>query len=299
MAWLKEKLVVFNSSPSRLTSNLVANFIGQGWVAVMSLAFIPLYIKFLGVESYGLIGLFALLLSLARVLDMGMTPMLGREMARFTSGSRDPQSIRDLLRSIEYLVAGVSSLIIVIVGIAATPIATMWLQSESLAPSVVIQALQIMGFVIGLRFVEGIYRSAIIGLQRQVLFNTINSLMATFRGLGTVGILAFVSPTISAFFIWQGLVSIATLGILAWTTYQALPAGNRSGKFSVPLLRGVGRFAGGMTAFTLSALIFSSIDKVLLSSMLTLSDFGLYSLAVTLAGSLFMLVGPVTNSILS
>ena len=41
--------------------NVVANFLGQGWTAVMNLAFIPVYIKFLGVEAYGLIGLFGLL----------------------------------------------------------------------------------------------------------------------------------------------------------------------------------------------------------------------------------------------
>lgn len=41
--------------------NLIANYLGQSWTALMGLAFIPLYIKYLGIEAYGLIGLFALL----------------------------------------------------------------------------------------------------------------------------------------------------------------------------------------------------------------------------------------------
>ena len=44
-----------------LKRNLIANYLGQGWTALMGLAFIPLYIKYLGIEAYGLIGIFALL----------------------------------------------------------------------------------------------------------------------------------------------------------------------------------------------------------------------------------------------
>ena len=69
----------------------------------MGLAFIPVYIKYLGVEAYGLIGLFAVLQAWLTLLDVGMTPTLGREMARFTGGVISAQQIRDLLRSIEVM----------------------------------------------------------------------------------------------------------------------------------------------------------------------------------------------------
>ena len=120
--------------------------------------------------------------------------------------------------------------------------------------------------------------------------------MATVRGLGAVAILVWVSPTIEAFFLWQGAVSISTVFVLACSTYSILPQGSRNGRFSMEALRGVGKFAGGMTAFTISALLFTTIDKILLSKLLTLSDFGYYSLAVTVASSLLMLVGPITTA---
>src|SRR5947208_2709137 len=86
-----------------LRSNLVANYIGQGWSALMSLAFLPLYIKYLGMEAYGLIGLFATMQAWLALLDLGMTPTLSREMARFTAGIRSVSSIRDLLRTVEII----------------------------------------------------------------------------------------------------------------------------------------------------------------------------------------------------
>ena len=37
--------------------NLLANYIGQIWTALIGLAFVPVYVNYLGVEAYGLIGL--------------------------------------------------------------------------------------------------------------------------------------------------------------------------------------------------------------------------------------------------
>jgi len=279
-----------------LKRNLIANYLGQGWTALMGLAFIPLYIKYLGIEAYGLIGLFALLTAWLSLLDMGMTPTLSREMARFTGGGRSAQSIRDLLRSIECIALGIVVVIAAGVALGSEWLATSWLKAEEMPASVVAQAFAIMGLVTALRFFEGVYRSSIVGLQRQVLFNIVNSLMATLRGFGAVGILAWVSPTIQAFFLWQGLVSIATLGILAVTTYVMLPRAEQAGRFSMPALCSVWRFAGGMIGITFLALLLTQVDKILLSKLLTLSDYGYYTLAAVVAGALYMLVTPITQA---
>ena len=183
-----------------LKRNLIANYLGQGWVAVMGLAFIPIYIKYLGIEAYGLIGLFAVLQAWLVLLDMGMTPALGREMARFTGGSHTAQSIRDLLRSIEVVALGMSIAIGVGIWLASDWLASDWLKAEKLSTQTVSHAFTVMGVVTALRFAEGVYRSSILGLQRQVLFNVVNSAMATLRSVGAVAVLIWVSPTIEAFF---------------------------------------------------------------------------------------------------
>lgn len=262
----------------------------------MNLAFIPLYIKYLGIESYGLIGIFAVLQAWLSLLDMGMTPTLSREMARFTGGGGSVQSIRDLLRSIEYIVLGIAVVIATGIALGSEWLAASWLKTEELSASSVSQAFAIMGLVAALKFFEGVYRSSIVGLQRQVLLNIVNSFMATLRGLGAVGILIWVSPTIHAFFLWQGLVSIATLGIFAATTYTILPRAELCGRFSMPALRSVWHFAGGMIGITFLSLLLMQVDKVMLSKLLTLSDFGYYTLASVVAGALYALVTPITQA---
>jgi O-antigen/teichoic acid export membrane protein len=279
-----------------LKRNLIANYLGQGWTALMGLAFIPLYIKYLGIEAYSLIGLFTLLQAWLSLLDMGMTPTLGREMARFTGGSHTAESIRDLLRSIELIALGIAVLIAGGIFLGAEWIATDWLQAEALPVEVVAQAFVVMGLVTSIRFMEGVYRSSIVGLQRQVLFNVVNSVMATIRGLGAVSVLVWMSASIEAFFIWQGLVSVATLMILAGTTYATLPRAERAGRLSIEALRGVWRFAGGMVGITLLALLLTQVDKILLAKMLTLKEFGYYTLASAVASVLHMLIGPITQA---
>jgi len=59
----------------------------------IGLAFVPVYIDYLGIEAYGLIGVFAILQAWLALLDFGMTPTLAREMSRFSAGAHDAQSI--------------------------------------------------------------------------------------------------------------------------------------------------------------------------------------------------------------
>lgn len=262
----------------------------------MGLAFIPVYIKYLGIEAYGVIGIFALLQAWLRMLDGGMTPTLSREMARFTGGVHDAQSIRDLLRSIEIISIGMAGIIASGIWAVSGWLASDWLKAEKLPMDTVAQAFAIMGMITALRFIENVYRSSILGLQKQVALNTINCIMATLKGLGAVGILIWVSPTIEAFFLWQGIISILTLGLFIYIVYHTLPKADHSGRFSMSAIRGIWRYAAGMLGITFLTLLLTQVDKILLSKLLTLEEFGYYSLATIVASALFILVYPITQA---
>lgn len=65
----------------------------------MGLAFVLLCIRDLGIETYGVVGLFALVQIWLTLLDMRMTLTLNREMAKYLAGGSSLQFVRDLLRS--------------------------------------------------------------------------------------------------------------------------------------------------------------------------------------------------------
>lgn len=279
-----------------LKKNVVANYLGQGWSGLIGLAFVPLYIEYLGIEAYGLIGIFALLQAWLTLLDMGMTPTLNREMARFTAGAHTPQSIRDLLRSLEIVCFGIAALIGVLIWAASGWLAADWLRADKLPLDVVAQAIAIMGGVAALRFVEGIYRGAILGLQRQVFFNVMNASLSTVRAVGAVAVLAWVSPTIETYFVWQGLVSIISVIVLAGAAHKSLPSAPRPAKFSRQAILEIRHFAGGMMATTFLALLLTQVDKILLSRLISLEFFGYYTLAATVAAAITLFVVPISQA---
>ena len=263
----------------------------------MGLAFIPLYIQCLGMEAYGLIGLFAVMQAWLTLLDMGMTPTLNREMARYTAGAHSPQSIRDLLRSLEILCFSLAALIALGVWGASAYLAGDWLRAEKLPTAVVAQALSVMALVAALRFVEGIYRGSLFGLQRQVWYNAANAILATLRYGGAVAVLAWVSPTVQAFFLWQALVSLLSIAVFAASVHQALPNPPLPPKFSREALVGVWKFASGMLGISFLSLLLTQVDKVLLSRILPLESFGYYTLAATVAGVLYMVIAPISQAV--
>lgn len=280
-----------------LKRNLAANYLGQAWAALMALGFLPLYIRYLGPEALGLIGVFAMLQAWLALLDLGITPTLNREMARFTAGRHTPQSIRDLLRSLEAVCLSLAALIALLIWGASGYLAREWLRAEALPVEVVRQSLGVMGLVVALRFCEGIYRGALLGLQRHVFYNTVNALLATARYAGAVGVLAFVSPTIGAFYLWQAAVSLIAVASLAVSVHRSLPPSALPQRVSRAALAGIHRFAGGMLAITCLSLLVSQTDKVLLSRLLSLQEFGYYTLAATVAGVLGLMVSPALQSI--
>ena len=280
-----------------LKRNVVANYLGQGWTALLGLAFLPAYIHYLGIEAFGLIGLFAVMQSWLSLLDMGMTPTLNREMARFTAGAHSAQSIRNLLRSIEVICFVLATLIILGVWGTSGYLANHWLNAEKLPVEAVAQALSLMSLVIALRFWEGIYRGSLYGLQRQVFYNGANALFATIRHGGALAVLAWITPTIEAFFIWQSVVSLSSLAAFGVSVHRLLPNAPSHARFSIDALVGIWKFASGMMGITFLSLLLTQVDKVMLSKMLRLEDFAYYTLAATISGAIYMVTGPVTQAI--
>lgn len=280
-----------------IKKNIVANYFGQGWSGFMAVAFIPLYIKYLGVEAYGLIGLFAVIQALVMVLDMGMGPILNREMARYTNGEYSPQAIRTLLRSLEIICYSLAMLIVVVVWLFSHYVAEELLRVEHIPFAEVEHALTLIALVAALRLCEGIYRGSLYGLECQVWYNFTYSFFSTLRYVGALGVLAWLSASIEAFFIWQAAISILTIIVLSMRVYQSLPQVSSHARFSQGSLTKVWKFARGMMGIAFLTMLFLQLDKALLSGLVSLKDLGYYALASTAANIMFMIVVPVTQAI--
>lgn len=248
-------------------------------------------------EAFGLIGLFAVVQSLVMILDLGMSPTINREMASFTSGGYSPQSIRNLLRSLEIICYSLALAVVIVAWFSSDYFAREWLKVDRLPIAAVANALTLMTLVAALRLCEGVYRGALYGLEQQVWYNCIYSFFLILRYGGVLAILVWFSTTIEAFFIWQAGVSLLTLLVLAMRVHQSLPKTFSQSKFSQESLIRVWKFAGGMMGITFLTMLFLQLDKVLLSRLVSLKNLGYYLLAATAANIMFMVVVPVTQAV--
>jgi O-antigen/teichoic acid export membrane protein len=284
-------------SNSTLKKNIGANFVGSIWQTLMALVFVPLYIKFMGIESYGLIGIFATLQVIFGLLDIGLGSTLTREMARLSVLPRKEQEMRNLVRTMETLYWSIAVFVGIIVASISPIIAHHWINAGQLSPETVEQALLIMGFVMVFQMPSGFYSGGLMGLQKQILLNVINVCMSTIRGAGAVLILWLVSPTIQAFLLWQIGISILNVFLLALFLWRKLPLSENKALFQTQLLKGIWRFTAGMSGISILAVILTQLDKVILSKLLSLEMFGYYMLASMVAMSLGRIFTPVFFSI--
>jgi O-antigen/teichoic acid export membrane protein len=281
---------------SVVKKNIAANFFGNVWTGLMGLIFVPLYIRFLGIEAYGLMGIFATLLAIFGLLDMGLGASMTREMARLSVHEEKAQDMRDLVRTLEIPYWVVGLLVSVIVILLSPLIAYRWVNAENLSPKSVETAITIMGLAIAFEWPISLYSGGLLGLQRQVLLNVITSVMATLRGVGALLILWLVSPTIEAFFWWQIVVSVAQTVLMAFSLRRSLPDTAETPRFRYQQIRNIWRFAAGMTGISVLATILMQLDKVILSRMLSLELFGYYTLASVVAMTLYRFSGPVFSA---
>lgn len=276
-----------------LSKNLLAGVANSVWTALIGLAVTPLFLKYLGMEAYGLIGFFLTTQALFQLLDMGLAPTINREVARY-SATGNVQEAGKLLHTLAVVYWSVAGVIALSIMALAPLIAEYWLQPKHLAQQTIEHAVMLMGLVVACRWPIGLYQGALIGAQRLTVSSGVSITMATFGNLGAVAVLAFVSPTIEAFFTWQacaGLIYAATMRWAAWRIIGRI----KEARFDIGKLKQIWRFSVGMSGIALSGLVFTQLDKVILSKMLGLEEFGQYMLATVVVSGLYALIMPTFN----
>ena len=279
------------------SGNIAANYFGRAWEAAMSIVFVPVYIHYLGVEAYGIIGLVAVIQSFLLILDFGLTPTLTREAARFQSGEHEALYIKDLIRSVEWVAAAAGAVIVALLAVGASAIAQRWVQPGALGQATIADALIIGGTLIALRMFESIFRGTLYGLQRQMLCNLIAAAFATLRSGGAVLVLIFLQAGLRGFFLWQVAATLAGVVAMRVGVWMALPATDRGPRFCRSTLRSVGRFAGGMVLISILSLAATQADKLLLSRMIPLEAFGYYMFAANVALVLQLVAAPLMTAV--
>ncbi len=284
-------------SLSQLKLNAIANYAGNFWSNLLGFLLVPVYLHYLGVEAYGLIGGFHAVISFVGLLDLGLSATIKREVALRNVIPEKVLTIPDLLRTTEIIYWCTGTVILLLMVLLAEPISTQWINAENLDLTTVKCAVIILGLTVAIRWPVTTYRGTLIALEKQVHLNILEVILRTFRELGAVIILVMISPTIIAFLMWQAFIAIVEVVLMMVFAWRYVPKTENQASFKLEILQEIWRFAIGVSWMTVASLVLSQIDKILLTKFVSLEQFGYYMLASTLAQKISIIFQPFVIAI--
>ena len=283
-----------------LRRNILANYVSQIYVTSIGIIIVPLYISYMGPEAFGLVGFFIMLQAWFKLLDMGLTPTVLRETARYRGGATDVLSYRRLTRALEGIFMCVALVGGLLLYLASNWIATHWLDTLNLPIHEVISSLKLIALIVAMRWMCGLYHGIISGSEQLVWLGVFNAAIASLRFILVLPMLAFFSSRPSAFFSFQLIVAILELFVLVLFAYRVLPRVQKDQKISWNwvALKPVMKFSLSITITASVWVMLTQTDKLILSKMLPLAEYGYFTLAVLIAGGIVTLSSPISGAIL-
>lgn len=284
-----------------LKRNIIANYASQFYVTSIGILILPLYIKYMGAEAYGLVAFFTMLQAWFALLDLGITPTIGRETARYFGGSMSALAYRQLFRALSVIFTGIAIAGGSVLYVFSEQIVDKWLRINTLDVSDVLIAIEVMIVSIAIRWMGGLYRGVIMGAEHLVWLSGFNAIIATLRFVVVLLSMKIYGFTPLVFFIHQLVVVLLEIIGLYWMSSSLLPAKKILGAsigWSVKPIAHVLKFALSI-AFTSSVwVLVTQTDKLILSGILPLAEYGYFTLAVLVASGIMIISGPVSSAIM-
>lgn len=283
-----------------LKKNTAATYASTAYIALINVAVLPLYIDYMGAEAFGLIGFFTLIQVWFTLLDVGLSPLMIRQTALFKGGAISVVELRSIMRSLEGVFAFISILAVLIFFFCADFISQSWLNVQELSAQEVNRSVVLIGMVVGLRWVGVLYKGVVSGFEHLVWLSSFNSFIATFRFVVVLPVLIYFGSSASIFFSYQLAIAVVELSVLVIYTYWILPSilSKEPVAWSLkPLIKNL-KFSMSLAFSNITWIIFSQTDKLLLSSLLSLIDYGYFMLGVLVASSVMLISGPIANVLL-
>lgn len=280
-----------------IVPNIAANAVSMAVtiVAQMGLSFAAY--RLVGAEHYGLIGLFATVMTAAAVFDTGLSLAMIRETARRRDAdAASPDGVRQLLFNFFFLYLAIAVALALGIGLASPWIATGWLKPETIPVDEVILSVALMGLAIAIQRLRGAFQSVLDGMERQVVSGALLTVTSLIRLALGVGAMIVVAPSAPAFFASQILASVIETAAFAIAAQRLMPATTAPVRFDRRTMSDGFKFSLTTASGAAVGTTVQIADSVIVGAVLPLAAFGNYSLVTQMCTALVRLTAPVLNA---
>lgn len=226
-------------------------------------------------------------------LDSGFSLSAGREFARKDVDSHYKGRVFMTLEKSYLFIIFIPALFIFIF---SEFIAKKWLNLDNINVQDVSFYLKIISLEIGLQMLFRYYFGVMMGLEKHVHANLFQFVWGVLRN-GAVILLIYFLPDLSAFFVWQLAVTLLlTFSLRYFVKKNYITKGDYG--FDKSIFRAILPFTFGILSQSVISSVNTQLDKLTISKKLPISELGNYTLAMTVAMGVVILVNPISMSVL-
>lgn len=269
---------------NRLARNVSAGFLNRVWTLALGLAFVPFQVHYLGVDGYGALAFLLTLQSLLAVFDLGLSYSITRALADVRGEVAAVPRQRGAIKAFETVYWGIAIVVSLAMVAGAQPLAA-WINDDASGSRSMATAVALFAGIQLVQWPAAIYASGLAGLERQVSVATLNSVFATLRVGGGIAVLAVASRPLEALLVWWLVVAAGnTVSLRAWLLACVPRNAGGSVRADWRRLAHYRKYAAGVTVTIVLSVLLAQSDRLVLSRLLSLADFGCYSLAAAACG---------------
>lgn len=276
--------------------NIIANILGKIWSMLAIFIFMPLYIKCLGEEQYGIISFFITFQTFLLLMNGGFNTSLKREFSVRNSEDGDNRKYK-LMRSTELLFAVVSIIIIAFCVLSSDFIANKWLNIGSLDVQYVRNSIILMGAAIALQIYLSLYTGCLQGLEHQVAANATQSLFYLYRNLGALLVIQYIRADVRLFFICYIVAELINIIINRLLIIRWLECKKEWSVHDLLILKTILIYTLGVFSVSVISIINAQLDKVFISKYMQLSDMTYYSVAASIGQAPLLVINAIAVAV--
>jgi O-antigen/teichoic acid export membrane protein len=258
----------------------------------LSLALIPIYLKLLGPNQWGVVAICMAIQGFMGLLDAGLGQIMPRDIAR-AAGEREAEARVFRVFSRAYMALGLFGLV---VGQFAVPwlIAHWFSQAQGVGDETDL-ALRLVLVQFLFQFANGAHTGYWNGLQAQKLANFRQCAFGTVKHVGALALVYFWRADALAY-----LMSFALVSALEWWVNRRTMRRDLGefydGVVSVDDFRVLAREAGVLALGVLIGMLVSQVDRIVLSRSVDVASFGRYVIVANLGLAFMQLQYPLMRA---
>lgn len=277
---------------SQVGQNIITNYLAVVWMGGLSLALIPLYIKRLGSDQWGVVAICMAIQGFLGLLDAGLGQIMPRDIARVVG---DQGAVVRVFRvfSRSYLGLGLIGLLLGQVGVHWL-IARWFNQGQGVAEGADL-ALRLVLVQFFFQFANNAHTGYWNGLQAQKLANFRQCAFGTAKHAGALALVYMWRADALAY-----LMPFALFSALEWWGNRRTVLGGFGdfvdGGVSVADFHALAREAGVLALGVLIGMLVSQVDRIVLSRSVDVASYGRYVIVANLGLAFMQLQYPLMRA---